>query len=294
MKRAISAAVLLAAVLAVAYVYAISRRDANYSELLLVGDAAAARGDLVAAIEAFSGAIALKPDFMVGYLKRGEAYWRREELETAARDLRRATELDPLAPRPREFLGDVTFTLERYESAAERYREYVELDDSSHRVFYKLALAHYRAAQPTACVEALQRAVTLEEHSAETYYLRGLCLRDAQRPKEAIAALERAVAISPVMLESREELAQAYASLGRSDDRIAQLEALLALDPGASRDIALGLAHAESGDSTSAVQVLSRAVRRYPNYRYTYVALGRVWLDLAEARDDRIALHKAI
>ncbi|MGH6884945.1 MAG: tetratricopeptide repeat protein [Geminicoccales bacterium] len=69
---------------------------------------------------------------------------------------------------------------------------------------------------------------------------------------------------------------------------------MLALDPGPAREIALALAHDASGDSTAAVQLLSRAARRYPTYRYTYVVLGRVWLDLAQTRDDPVALNKAI
>jgi tetratricopeptide (TPR) repeat protein len=293
-KRAILATALLLGTLALAYGYGVTRREANYRELLRTGEAAAGAGDWVAAIEAFSGAIALKPGAMAAYLKRGEAYSRRSELDSAMRDLRRATELDPLAPRPRELLGDVSYAMGRYTRAAERYREYIALDDSSHRLFYKLGLSQYRAGQPSACVTALESALELRRDSAEAHYLMGLCLRDARKPKEAIASLERSVALAPATLHAREELADVYGRLGRSDDRIAQLEALLALDPGPSREVTLGSAHAAAGDTTSAIQVLSRAARRYPTYRYTYVALGRVWLDIAQASGDPVAVGKAL
>ena len=85
-----------------------------------------------------------------------------------------------------------------------------------------------------------------------------------------------------------------YGRLGRADDRISQLAALLALEPGPSREVALGLAYAAVGDSTNAVETLGAAARRYPDYPYTYVALGRVWLDIAQTREDRIALEKAL
>jgi tetratricopeptide (TPR) repeat protein len=293
-KRALVGTALVAGLLAGTYGYVVSQWEADYRELLVVGDAAAARGDFVAAIEAFSSARWLKPDSMAAYLKRGEAYWRRGELESAARDLRVAVELDPSAPRPRELLGDISYAMGRYERAAERYREYVELDDSSQRLFYKLGLARYRAGQPSACVTALGDALKLDDQSGEAYYLLGLCLRDVQKPRDAIAALERAVSLAPAMLQSREELADAYGRLGRTESRIEQLDALRALDPGPSREVSLGLAYAAQGDSASAVRVLSGAARRYPGFRYTYVALGRVWLDVAHARKDRVALNKAI
>jgi tetratricopeptide (TPR) repeat protein len=293
-KKVFLAGVLLSVSLAAAYGYGVTRREANYRELLLEGDAAAARGDLTAALEAFSGAIAVKSDSMAAYLKRGETYRKRNELEAALRDLRRAADLDPSAPRPRELLGDVSYALGRYPRAVERYEEYLALDDSSHRIFYKLGLAQYRSAQAAACIESERKAISIEEQFPEAHYVLGLCLRDAQKPKEALIALERSVTLAPAMLQGREELADVYGRLGRPDDRIAQLEALLALDASPSRDVAVGLAHAAVGDAASAVQVLGRAARRFPDYKHTYVALGRVWLQIAQTRDDRVALGKAL
>ncbi len=294
MKRLLFAGALLSITLAAAYGYGVTRREANYRELLLEGDAAAARDDLTAALEAFSAAVGVKPDSMAAYLKRGEVYHRRNELEAALRDLRRAADLDPTAPRPRELLGDVSYAMERFDRAADRYEEYLALDDSSHRLYYKLALAHYRAAQPAACITNIRRALAIEAQFAEGHYVLGLCLRDAQKPREALIALQRSVALAGAMLQAREELADIYGRLGRADDRITQLSALQALDPGPSRQVALGLAHAAVGDFTSAIQTLGAAARNYPEYHYTYVALGRVWLDIAQTREDRIALEKAL
>jgi tetratricopeptide (TPR) repeat protein len=293
-KRVLLGVAILGVLAAAGFGYAASRIDANYHALLLEGDAAAARGDYVAAVEAFSGAIAWKPDAMAAHLKRGEAYRRREDYQTAMRDLRRAAELDATAPRPRELLGDVSYAMERYARAAERYAEYIALDDSSPRLHYKLALAQYRAGQPAACVAALVDGIRLDATAAEAHYLLGLCLQEGQRPREALAAFERAVSLNPALLQNREELAEEYARLGRSDDQITQLVALLAHEPGPSREVALGLAYATAGDLSSTVEALSRTARRYPAHRYTYVALGRVWLDQAETRSDRVALGKAV
>ena len=107
-------------------------------------------------------------------------------------------------------------------------------------------------------------------------------------------ALEQAVAIQPALLPAREELANLYGALSRTDDRLMQLEALSALDPNASREVALGLTYARAGQPQRAILTLSRAAERYPNYRYTYVALGRVWLENAQAGGDRVALSKAL
>ena len=294
MKRVVAGATILVVSLAAAYGYGVTQRETDYRAFIAQGDAALAAGDTSAAIEAFSGAIAYNDESMVAYLRRGEAKRRRDELEPALKDLRRASELDPTATRPRELLGDVNYALGRYARAAERYREYLVLDEQSPRLLYKLGLARYREGDAAGAIDALRNAVALDNQFAEAHYLIGLCYRATHQRKESIAALERAIELAPTMLKAREELADIYGSVGRVDDRTSQLERLLAFDPGPAREIALGVAYAEQGDTSSALQTLTRTARRHPSYRYTYVALGKVWLDIAQARSDDVALGKAL
>src|ERR1041385_3797893 len=113
-------------------------QEREFRRLIVAGDAALARDRTYDAIEAFSGALALKHDSMLAYLKRGDSYRRRGELSAALRDLRDASSLDPAATRPLELLGDVNVAMGRYERAADAYRRYVALDDRAPRVLYKL------------------------------------------------------------------------------------------------------------------------------------------------------------
>jgi tetratricopeptide (TPR) repeat protein len=293
-KRVLAGLVLLVVAAAAVYAYMVARRDRTYRELLAQGDLALAQDNTSGAVEAFSGAIALKSDAMIGYLKRGDTYRRRGDQEAALRDLGRAAELDPSAARAIDALGDVNLSLGRYTAAADRYRAYVALDDRAPRVLYKLAFAQYHDGRPADAIDALQKALALDDRFAEAYYLLGLCQRNVQQPDAARVALEQAVAIQPALLPAREELANLYGALSRTDDRLMQLEALSALDPNASREVALGLTYARAGQPQRAILTLSRAAERYPNYRYTYVALGRVWLENAQAGGDRVALSKAL
>src|SRR5689334_5623814 len=121
-KRLLAGVFLLGLAGTAVYGYLASERERTYRQYLASGDAALAQDNASAAIEAFSGAIALKPDAMIGYLKRGETYRRRNEFQAAIRDLRRAAELDPSATRPLEELGDAYMadTPHRYDAAAKR------------------------------------------------------------------------------------------------------------------------------------------------------------------------------
>lgn len=271
------------------------RQEREFQRLIAAGDAALARDQTYGAIEAFSGALALKRESMLAYLKRGDTYRRRGELESALRDLRQAAALDAAAPRPIELLGDVNAEMERYERAAEHYRAFTQLDDRSPRVFYKLALAYYRSGRAAQAIEPLRQAVALDERFTEAHYLLGMCLRDRADEAGALDALTRAVAINPAFATAREELADLHERADHRREAIDQLEALAALEPArADRLVGVGLAYARWGRTDAAILTLGRAAERFPDEPAVYTALGRVWLQDAELRNDRVALGKAL
>ncbi len=269
--------------------------DRKYQRYLALGDAALTEEQTFGAIEAYSGAVTLRPDSMIARLRRGETYQRRGDLEAAARDFRAAAALDPAAPRPNEELGDVLYQMQRYSRAAEAYESALRLDDRSARIAYKMALAQYRANDLTTAVAGASRAVRLTDSTADAYYLLGLCLRDLQRTADAQRAFEQAVAMSPGFIPAREELADLYAAQNRRVDELDQLQVIAGLDhEHIERQIAVGLAQARAGRAEPAVITLGTALERAPGEPLVYEALGRVWLQDAEARNDRLALNKAL
>ena len=60
------------------------------------------------------------------------------------------------------------------------------------------------------------------------------------------------------------------------------------------RMVSVALAYARWGRTDAAVLALGRAAERFPDEPAVYTALGRVWLEAAELRNDLVALGKAI
>jgi superkiller protein 3 len=277
-----------------AVLYSAFDTDRNYARLIALGDQSATGDQPFQALEAYSGAIAMKPESMLAHLKRGRLYRERGELDAAAKDLRRAVELDSTATLPLELLGDTYLSLERHARAAERYQAYLALDDRSPQVWYKLGLALYRDRRAEAAITPLQRSIRLDRDIAEAHLLLGLCLRELGDVGRARASLETAARLSPALTAPREALATVYADAGELSRAIDQLEALAALDSTrADRFVALGLAYARARRYEAAVLTLNRAVERFPDDPRVYGALGRVWLEAADTRSDVIALQKA-
>src|SRR3954463_12712992 len=252
MKRALAVAVVLGmSAVGAASIYQAVARQRDYRLLLTRGDAALRDDQTFGAIEAYSGAIALRPDSMLAYLRRGQTYQRRGDrgdLEAAARDFRAAAALDATATRPLEALGDALYQLQRYDRAEDAYEKCLRLDDRSPRVAYRLALARYRQHNIDGALAALADAVRLDDRMADAHYLRGLCLRDKRRLSEAVQAIQRATALEPAMLAAREELADLYGAIGRSRDQLEQLQVLAALERDrAARQVAGAKAHRGHG-----------------------------------------------
>jgi tetratricopeptide (TPR) repeat protein len=271
------------------------RQEREFRRLIALGDAALAEDRTFVAVEAFSGAVVLKPDSMLAWLKRGDTYRRRGELPAALRDLSQAAALDPAATRPLELLGDVNLAMQRHPRAAEYYGRFVALDDRSPRVLYKLALARYRDGRAAAALEPLRQALKFDAGSSEAHYLLALCLREREGDAAAATPLRRAVELNPAFAAARAELADVYAALGRTRARIEQLEALAAIEAARPEGlVAVGLAYARLGRTDAAVLTLGRAAERFPDAPAVYAALGEVWLDSAVERGDRSALRKAL
>ena len=99
MRRTIAVVVLVAIVgVAGALAFAALANEREFDRFMAEGDAAMATDRPFQAIEAYSGAIARKPDSVLAHYKRGTVYQAQHELEDARRDFRSAAVLDPASP----------------------------------------------------------------------------------------------------------------------------------------------------------------------------------------------------
>lgn len=295
MRRAFLAiAVLTLAAIAATVAFQVLR-DRDYRALLAQGDNALRNDLTVPAVEAYSGAVALRPTAMLPRLRRGEAYQRRGDLEAAVRDFRDAAALDLAATRPREELGDALFQLQRYDTASDAYQSALGLDDRLSRVEYKLAIARYRAADLKSALALLMRLTRGAEATAEMHYLLGLALKDSGRTADAQRSLEKAIGMSPGFIAAREELADLYGRERRRTDALEQLQVLAGLDrTHVERQVVVALAQARAGHTEPAVVTLGTALERTSDDPRVYQALGQVWLQDADAHDDQLSLNKAL
>jgi tetratricopeptide (TPR) repeat protein len=293
--KLILALVASAALLAVAAVLLEQRveGDRQYRDLLASGDEHLASGDTATAIEAFSGALALRPSSMVAHLRRGEAYRADRRMEEAVRDLLDAARLAPDSTAPALSLGDLYDAERDWPRAADWYGHAASRLQTP-ALLYRLALARYRSGAPAAAIDPLERIVARDDTAGDAYYLLGLADRDARRPEEAVKALEHAVKIAPSLLPAREELADLYRTQGRAVDEMAQLQSLAALDVRPARIVAIAMAETRTGQLDASIATLSEVARTDPADPAVALAVSRVFLTRAERTLDRPSAMRAL
>jgi len=288
------AAVVLATALGSSALYQRINADRQYRKLLAAGDEALTAGETYRAVESFSGALAFRPQSMVAYLRRGEAYRAQERFDEAVRDWREAIRLAPEAPQPLVALGELADARGDFSGAADWFSQAVErLKDEDPAILYRLALARYRAGSPGAAVDPLERAVARHNASAPSHYLLGLIYRDTGKSARAIESLELALSLQPDLTAAREELADAYRAEGRVVDEMAQLQ-LLARDGQPARKVAIGMAEARQGQLDAALGTLSTTLAQDPTDSRVLLAIGRVYLARAERHRDQESIQRAL
>src|SRR6476620_1770773 len=179
MKRSLAIAGLILTIIAGVLIVQQVSRNRRYLQLVAGGQQALDSGNSSVAIEAFSGALALRPNSMVAYYHRGEAYRTQRRDEEAIRDFRAALRLAPDAAQPLIALGDLYDATDAAQ-AAQWYGQAARLQSADPILLYKLALARYRSGAPAEAVEPLKQAIARNDSLAEAHYLLGLVYRDLQ------------------------------------------------------------------------------------------------------------------
>ena len=268
MKRLLVVSVGLAALMVGVVVawYAV-RQEREFQRLIAAGDAALAQDQTSSAIEAFSGALALKRDSMLAHLKRGDTYRRRGELTAALRDLREAARARPVRAPP----GGAARRRQRRAWATTSAPPSTTARSPSSTTARRACSTSWPRVLPQRPDGGRDRAAAACDRDSTTDSPKHItcspcAFANDRRQRSGLRALTRAVEINPAFVAAREELADLYRTAGQRQQAIEQLEALAALEPArAERLISVGLAYARWGRTESAILTLGRAAERFPD-----------------------------
>jgi tetratricopeptide (TPR) repeat protein len=209
------------------------------------------------ASQSLQHALKLEPD--LGPARRHLAYvlYSLHDFAGAARESRRAIELDPRDSNAYGVLGDTQLETGQYDAAAKTYTQMAAIKDDLYTYSRRSGLETIRRDN-SAAIADLTRAIVIGR-------------RDGA-PAEAIAWAET-------------RLAEDYFLLGKLDEAAAQDQAALATDPGYYRALAsLGQVRAAQGRLDEAAGLYRGAIAVIPLPEYA-AALGDVYAKMGRRQD---------
>jgi tetratricopeptide (TPR) repeat protein len=176
------------------------------------------------ALEVLKRGVALYPDSVRMYIGLGIAFYSRGSYDAAIDALCKASDLNPLDPRPYLFLGKMySVSTGRANEVAKRMKRFMQTNPDNALAYYYYALCLWKGTggsgqgSDLADVEALLRkSISLDPRSADAHLQLGVLLHDQHRNAEAIPDFQAAVQLKPDDPDPHYRLAQAYACTGDS------------------------------------------------------------------------------
>ena len=185
------------------------RRD-DLKELSVIynrlGEACFSKKKLENALEYFSKAIGLDPEYEKAYHNRGIVYYELERFEEAIADYNRVIELDPGYVLAYKNRGLVYLRLNQFEKAIAEFDKAIELDPGLALAYDSRGDLYFRLKEFDRAIEDYSKAIKLDPKDAEPYYKRGLVYSELERSCEAIKDYTKAIEINseyPEAYESR-------------------------------------------------------------------------------------------
>lgn len=190
-----------------------------------------AKGELARAVELYSEAIKVRPEFPEAEYQKGVALVALKQLPEAEKSLRRAVELRRDWSLPQTALG-LLLTRAGDDAKAEPFlRRAVELDPKDANALAALASLRLRAGAKEEAVKLIRQATADTNATAATWATRARIERLAGDKTAAISSVQRALQLDPGNVAAIEERTELAADTDDFDTAIADVESALRAAP---------------------------------------------------------------
>lgn len=188
--------------------------------------------DYTGAIEDFTLAIQLRPDYGDAYAIRGDSYIKIARYHHAVKDLTEALKHDltyPMQAMANRALAKIK--LKNYASATEDYTAAIEMAPENAELYSNRGVALIHNGDKKAAMADFDKAIQLAPETARPYMLRGMLKNTLKNYPAAVVDLEKARSISPDNTETLNHLGRAYYYLAEFEKAREVTKRILKIDP---------------------------------------------------------------
>jgi tetratricopeptide (TPR) repeat protein len=227
------------------------------------------------AIQKFSKAIQVNPNFAQAYNQRGNAYYRLHNYEKSQADSSEAIRLNPRDVNAYYDRGFSLYTLGNYNGAIADYNQAIQLNPNSANFYYARGLARSKIKEKQAAIEDLNKALAINPQYAEAYLERGTIYRRQGLKLQAVKDLDRAVELQPENPEFYYQRGLANYKLNQKFAARKDFTKVLELSPNHIQAyLSRADVYSDLTDPQKAYADLNQALLLDPKYADTYIHWG--------------------
>ena len=242
------------------------------------------------AIEHFTNAIQLMPEFAEAYIDLGLAYFSKGELDIAIDNYDKAIQLDPQFARVYYHRGNAYNEKGKYDLAIRDFDKAIDLKPDNAFAYNNRGAVYRSKGEHDLAIENCNKAIQLKPDYAEPYSNRGSAYRNKGEIDLAIEDYDKAIQLKPDFVKAYYNRGLAYHEMGELDLAIKDYSEAIEIDPKLAHPYNnRGNAYRQKRYFDKAIEDCDKAIKLNPKLGLAYYIRGEVWLNLKEwdkARSD--------
>ena len=211
------------------------------------------------AIDHYTKAIELNPEYTEAYCSRGIVHFIRDEFPKAIQDYNQAIELNPeyaeaYYSRGKAYYHKGDIHESDIDKAIQDYTQAIKLNPKYAEAYYSRGIVHFIRDEFPKAIQDYNQAIELNPEYTEAYYSRGKVYLNIEEIPEAIQDYNQAIELNP-------EYTEAYYSRGKAYYHKGDIH---------------------ESDIDKAIQDYTQAIKLNPKYAEAYYSRGKVYLSREE------------
>jgi len=233
------------------------------------------RKDWDNAVQEFSEALKIDPNYKDAYFKRGDSYNEKKDYDRAIADFTQAIKLDPNDKLAYKNRGNAYFDKQDYDSAFADYNQAIRIDPNYPNVYNNRGNVYRKKGDYDRALADYNQAIKLDPNFLIAYLNRGSVYYDKGDDDRAIADFTQVIKLDPNYAVAYKNRGNAYHFKNEYDSAIADYNQAIKLDPNdASAYFSRGNAYYDKKQYDRAIADYNQAIKLDPNYSLAYFRRG--------------------
>ena len=240
------------------------------------------RNEYEKAVNDFTQAISIYPQFAEAYKNRGDAYSKLERYNNALADYDKAISLDPKYTEAYEARVLNYERIKQYDRVIADYTQIIAIDPKDNSAYKDRASLYRALEQYDKAIADYTKAIAIDPENGSGYFSRAKIYEELEQYDKAIADVTAIIAINPDEGYRYAHRASLYKELGQYDKVIADHTQAIAIEPQNISGYALrGEIYEELGQYDKAIADYTQVIAIDPDNSFYARRRARVYLHLA-------------